>query len=49
MKKENYHLLNRGNISNSYKYYMDNPVNCVRSISFSDITKILKKAINIKI
>ena len=49
MKKENYHLLNRGNLSNSYKYYMNNPVSCVRSVSFDDIKKILKKAINIKI
>ncbi len=39
----NISLLNRGNLKNSYKYFLNNPVGCVQSINFEKIKIFLDK------
>ena len=41
----NISLLNRGNLKNSYKYFLNNPVGCVQSINFEKIKIFLDKLI----
>ena len=45
MSNSNINTLNRGNLSNSYEYYAENPVGCVKSINFTKIKLLLDKVL----
>ena len=47
MSNSKINTLNRGNLVNSYGYYTENSVGCVKSINFSKIEFLLKQALNL--
>ena len=46
LDKSDLSTLNRGNLKNSYKFFMETPVACVKSIKFEKIKKLLEQLIN---
>ena len=45
LNSSNINLLNRGNLNESYKFFIQNPVGCVRSIDLEKIKELLKKTL----